>query len=86
MKRNSFNTRTASPEELDAHRRQIAWIPAEAERMKSDTTDAVVYRWNRPHGGRAAWRIVAFVGKRSKPSLDIYVVAADEGNGGRRVP
>ena len=81
MKRNTFNTRTASPEELDAHRRQIAWIPAEAEKIERDTTDAVVYRWERPHAGKSAWRIVGFVGKRGKPALDIYIRESDKGDG-----
>ena len=48
MRRDGFNSRKATPEELDAYRRQIAWIPKDnVEVIERDTTDAIVYRWDK---------------------------------------
>ena len=81
MRHTTFNSRTATPEELDAYRRLIAWIPKEnVEVIERDTTDAIVYRWDKQSARGMATRIVAFTGKRTKASLDLFIISRDRGD------
>lgn len=77
MYRNTFiNSRTATPAELDAYRRLVVGVPADAEALTRNldgvTLDAVVYRWQSDIRGRQVTRVAAFCGKRTKADINEY--------------
>ena len=67
-----FNSRTATPEQLDAFRRSLAGAPQTADKLTQYGLDGVVYSWKTLVAGRDAQRIVAFSGRRTKPDINIY--------------
>ena len=67
-----FNSRTATPEQLDAFRRAVVGAPQTAETLTKFGLDGVIYSWKTPVRGREAQRLVAFSGRRTKPDTNIY--------------
>jgi len=76
MYRNTFNSRKATAQELDAYRRSVVGAPPNAEVITREeggmALDAVVYRWQWDMRGRQTTRIAAFCGKRTKPDINEY--------------
>lgn len=73
----NFDSRTATPDQLNQFRRSSYGVPLTAPAYKPKNAEGMVYVWNIEMRGRAAYRIVAFAGKQTKAALNVYTYQKD---------